>query len=68
MVVGVIDCVTVGRGVDVENGVLVLIIEFIAGSGDNKVVKPGFGSDVPEQLANTMNINNENNRFMKTLV
>ncbi|MGB7873258.1 MAG: hypothetical protein WBL25_02655, partial [Anaerolineales bacterium] len=61
----VINCVTVGRGVDVRNGVLLAIIEFIISSGDDVAGKPGSTSDTLEQPAATINRDNKNNRIVR---
>ena len=56
--VGAIDCVTVGMGGDVRNGVLVPMIEFVIGSGDDIEVRSSSISDTLEQLAVADNSNN----------
>ena len=56
---------TVGKGVDVRNGILVTLIESVIGSGDDAEGRPDSISDALEQpVANTINSNRKNNRFI----
>ena len=67
MAVGVVDCVIVGRGVEVENGVLASTTGFVVVSGDGAVAGPGFGVDMLfEQPVTTMSTNNKNSRFIRS--
>ena len=59
------DCVIVGKGVDVKTSVLVSEIEFVIGSGDNVPVRSGSELDILEQDAATTNSNNKNNCLMR---
>ena len=63
--VGTIDCVTVGRGVDVRNGVLVPIIGLVIGSGSDVAGRPGSISDMLEQPVATVNRNNKKYRLIR---
>jgi len=68
VVVGVIDCVTVGRAGDVENGVLVSITGAAIGSVVDAVGISGSILDTLEQPVATINRNNKNIRLMKIYV
>jgi len=64
--VSVVDCVIVGRGVEVKNGILVSTTGFVVASGDGAEVGSGFEVDMLfEHPVTTISTNNKNCRFIR---